>query len=213
METSEEILAYFKNVKWQEELALLRCICLNNELDEEYKWRNPCYTQDGKNILLLGFTKNYCMISFFKGVLLSDPKKILTAQTKNMQSDRQIRFSNLDQIIKQEKTIHAYIQEAITIEKSGKKVQFKKTAEYDVPTELQETFEQDAQLKKAFQALTPGRQRGYLLHFAGAKKAETRISRIHQNKKRIMMKKGLNDCICGQSKRMPNCDGSHKYIK
>ena len=198
--------------KWQQELVLLRSIISKTKLQETYKWRNPCYTSKDKNIAIVGYTKNYFMISFFKGVLLKDEAKLLTAQTKNMQSDRQLRFTNSKELIEKENLIIKYINEAIEIEEKGLKIAYKTVEEYDMPKEMLDVFNKDQDYKNAFGQLTPGRRKGYLLYFSSPKKIETKYSRIADCKPRIMQKKGLNDCICGLSKRMPNCDGSHKQL-
>lgn len=150
---------------------------------------------------------------FHKGALLNDANKILIQQTENVQSGRQIRFANTQEIIDLKTTIKAYIFEAIEVEKTGLKIAPKKTEEFNVPEELTQKFIKNPEFKTAFEALTPGRQRGYLLHFAGAKQAKTRAARIEKNMKRIIDGYGLNDCTCGLSKRKPNCDGSHKNLK
>ena len=209
-EKVDDFLAVQK--KWQAELTKLRSIALDCHLDEGFKWMHPCYMSQGKNIFLIGGFKEYCAIMFVKGSLLFDAKKILHIQTDNVQSGRQIRFTNLQEIETIETTLKQYIFEAIEVEKAGLKVAMKAHEDYEVVEELQATFEKDESLKTAFYALTPGRQRGYLLHFSGAKQSATRMSRIENVRSRIMKGKGLTDCICGLSKRMPNCDGSHKFI-
>ena len=199
--------------KWQKELELLRKIILNCGLHEEYKWMHPCYTYQNKNILLIHEFKEYCAILFHKGALLKDFEKILVQQTENVQSARQLRFANSKEIRERESTIKSYIFEAIEIEKAGLEVQMKKTSEFHVPEELQSKFDENPDFKSAFKSLTKGRQKGYLLYFSKAKQSKTRISRIEMYKERILGGKGINDCVCGLSKRMPNCDGSHKMIK
>lgn len=185
---------YFaKGKNWQESLEHLRDIILECGLTEELKWGVPCYTLDKTNIVLIHKFKEYCAILFFKGALLKDPKGILIQQTENVQAARQIRFTNVKEIIKMKSTIKAYIKEAIQVEKSGLKVEFKKTKEYSVPEELKDKFEESPAFKKAFYALTPGRQRGYLLYFSSAKQAKTREARIEKYRKPIMNGKGLED--------------------
>jgi uncharacterized protein YdeI (YjbR/CyaY-like superfamily) len=164
-----------------------------------------------KNIFLIHGFKEYCAILFMKGALLNDGEKLLHQQTDNVQFGRQIRFTNVQQIIEIEATLKQYIFEAIEVEKAGIKVELKPHDAYEVVEEFQQKLDSDKVLNEAFYALTPGRQRGYLLHFSGAKQAATRISRIEQVRSRILKGKGLTDCICGLSKRMPNCDGSHKF--
>ena len=199
--------------KWHDELKRLREIILDCGLNEDFKWMHPCYTFNGKNIVLIHGFKDYCAILFYKGALLKDPKNILIRQTENTQSARQIRFTNVSEIENLESTIRDYILEAIDIEKAGLKVKMKKTSDYEVPRELDQKFTESPRLKKAFKNLTPGRQKGYLLHFSQPLQAKTRISRIEKNTERILNGKGLNDCVCGLSKRMPNCDGSHKQLE
>lgn len=198
--------------QWQEELTQLRAIVLDCDLTEELKWGHPCYTHNKKNIILLGGFKEFCTINFIKGVLLSDSEKILEQQVENSQSARSIKFTNLEQVIKLAPIIKSYIFEAIEVEKAGLKVELKKNEDYEIPEELEDKFKESASFKKAFYALTPGRQRAYLLFFAAAKQAKTRVDRIEKYEGRIMNQKGINDCVCGFSKRMPSCDGSHKYI-
>lgn len=179
--------------KWQEEMTQLRGILLDSELTEDFKWGKPCYTLDGNNIVLIHGFKNYCALLFHKGSLLSDAAGILVAQTKNTQATRQIRFTDVDEIAEMEHIIKAYIQEAIKVEKAGLEVDYKETSEFDFPEELQNKFDDDPALKAAFEALTPGRQRGYLLHFSGAKQSKTRKSRIEKNIQKILDGKGFND--------------------
>jgi uncharacterized protein YdeI (YjbR/CyaY-like superfamily) len=197
---------------WQYELEKLRMIILDCGLTEELKWRQPCYTFKESNIVIIGEYKEYCAISFFKGALLNDTKEILIQQTENVQSGRQIRFTNVAEIMKMEAALKAYIFEAIEVEKAGLKVDFKKNTEIIFPEELQHKLNKNAVFKTAFYALTPGRQRGYMLHFSAPKQSSTRESRIEKYAQQIINGKGLNDCTCGLSKKMPNCDGSHKYI-
>ncbi len=202
-----------KITKWTEELSLLRKIILECGLKEELKWKVPCYTYKNKNILLINGLKDFCVLSFIKGVLLNDSYNILEKPGENSQSARIIRFTSLQEIKKLEATIKAYIYEAIEVKKAGLKVEFKKNSELELVTELQAALDKDPKLQQAFNNLTPGRQRGYNIYFSGAKQSETRASRILKYIPRIMDGKGINDCICGMSKKMPNCDGSHKFIK
>ncbi|MBL1215467.1 MAG: hypothetical protein HND52_19025 [Ignavibacteriae bacterium] len=195
---------------WQDELTILHEIILDCGLAEDFKWMHPCYTYKGKNIVLIHAFKDYCAILFHKGALLKDSKKILVQQTENVQSARQIRFTKTSEIGDLETTIKDYIKEAIEVEKSGLKVKKRETSDYEMPEELDQKFEENPELEKAFKDLTAGRQRGYLLYFAKPKRTKSRISRIEKNIERILNGKGLNDCICGKSKQMPNCDGSHK---
>ena len=211
---NENINKYLNGLeKWKLELKKLREIILDCGLKEEFKWMHPCYTDNGKNIVLIHEFKDYCAILFHKGALLKDPENILVQQTENVQSARQIRFTDLPEIEEFEPTIKKYIQEAIGIEKSGKKFEKKKTSDFNVPIELEQIFSENADFKKAFNNLTAGRQRGYLLHFDKPKQSKTKISRIEKNMERIKDGYGLNDCTCGLSKRKPNCDGSHKQLE
>ncbi len=185
---------YFtKAKKWQEEIKKLRVIALDCGLTEELKWGVPCYTFEEKNIVLIHVFKEYCALLFFKGVLLKDTKGMLIQQTKNVQTARQLRFTNTQEIIKLDPTIKAFIKEAIKVEKSGLKADLKKTSEFEMPEEFKKVLAKNATLKTAFKALTPGRQRGYLLHFSQAKQSKTREERIEKYTKQILNGKGLND--------------------
>ena len=185
---------YFNKAKqWKAEYEKLREIMLSTGLTEELKWGVPCYTYKGTNVVLIHGFKGYCALFFHKGVLLNDAKKILIQQTENVQSARQIRFTSLNEIIKQEKTIKAYVFEAVEVEKAGLKVEMKKTAEFTLPEEFETKLNKMPALKKAFYALTPGRQRSYLLHFSSAKQAKTRESRIEKYIPQILSGKGLDD--------------------
>ena len=209
-EKVDDFLAVQK--KWQAELTKLRMIALDCHLEEGFKWMHPCYMFQGKNICLIHGFKEYVAIMFMKGSLLQDPEGILYQQTDQVQSGRQIRFTSLKEIETIESTLKQYVFEAIEVEKAGLKVTMKAHEEYEVVEEFQAILDMDESLKTAFFALTPGRQRGYLLHFSGAKQSATRMSRIENVRSRILKRKGLTDCICGLSKRMPNCDGSHKHL-
>lgn len=180
-----------KVLNWIEELQLLRKIVLETGLTEEIKWGVPVYTKNGKNIVTVNALKQSANIGFYKGVLLSDQKKILQQQG-NLQSDRILKFNNVSEIKKIKNTIIAYIKEAILIEESGKKVEFKKNPE-PIPEELLQAFEKDSVFKKAFYALTPGRQRGYIIHFSQPKQTQTRVSRIEKYKEQIFNGIGLHD--------------------
>ncbi|PWK19571.1 DUF1801 domain-containing protein [Xanthomarina spongicola] len=209
-----EVDTYLNNLnKWQKELTRLREIIVDCGLNEEYKWMHPCYTYKEKNIVLIHEFKNYCAILFHKGALLSDQKNILVQQTENTQSARQIRFTDVSLIEELKSTIKEYIYEAIEVEKAGLKVKKKKTTNFEIPEELNQMFKESPEFKKAFENLTPGRQRGYLLHFTKPKQAKTRVLRIKKSIDRILEGYGLNDCTCGLSKRKPNCDGSHKQLE
>lgn len=175
------------------EMQALRKIALESGLDEEVKWGFPAYTFKKKNIFMLGSFKEYSSIMFFKGALLSDPEKILVQPTENSNSGRQLRFNNAKEILKIKKTILQYIFEATELEKSGAKVEAKKTSEYPMPDELKNKFKELPELKAAFEKLTPGRQRGYLLHFSQAKQSATRSSRIEKCMEAIFNGKGMNE--------------------
>ncbi|NCI51413.1 hypothetical protein GWC95_15905 [Sediminibacterium roseum] len=185
---------FFDKAKnWQKEISLLRNIALGCGLTEELKWGCPCYTLGKANVVLIHTFKEYCAYLFFKGALLNDAKGILTQQTANVQSARQARFTDAKQIAKLEKTLKAYIYEAIEVEKAGLKVKLKKTTEFNMPEEFQNVLDKKAAVKKAFGKLTPGRQRGYLLHFSSAKQPGTRVARIEKCIPKILAGKGLND--------------------
>ncbi|MBW2938355.1 YdeI family protein [Aureisphaera sp. CAU 1614] len=179
--------------KWKEEMTLLRNICLDCGLTEDFKWMHPCYTYKEKNVVLIHGFKAYCALLFHKGALLKDSENILVQQTKNVQAARQLRFTSAKEILELEATIKAYIFEAIEVEKVGLEVPMKKTSEYEYPEELLLKFKEDPSFKMAFEALTPGRQRGYLLYFSQAKQSATRISRIEKNTPKIFDGKGFND--------------------
>ncbi len=185
--------AYFDKLKqWKEEFQLLREIVLDCGLVEDFKWMHPCYTYEGKNIVLIHGFKNYCALLFHKGALLKDPQGILVQQTKNVQLARQIRFTGVEQIQKLRPVLKSYIEEAIEVETSGLKWEPPKKAE-PIPEELKKKFEEVPGLKAAFEKLTPGRQRAYLLHFSSAKKPETRLNRIEKYIPHILSGKGMND--------------------
>lgn len=185
---------YFnKTGKWQEEIRRLRTIVLDCGLNEELKWGCPCYTFEKTNIVLIHVFKEYCALLFFKGALLDDAKAVLVQQTKNVQVARQMRFTNVREIAQVKSIIKAYIFEAIEVEKSGLKPKLKKTAEYSIPEEFQKKLDKTPALKTAFKALTPGRQRGWLLYFAAPKQSKTRVSRVEKSMKQILNGKGLND--------------------
>jgi uncharacterized protein YdeI (YjbR/CyaY-like superfamily) len=184
---------FSKAEQWKKEFEKLRTIVLDCDLTEELKWGHPCYTFGKSNIVLIHGFKDYCALLFFKGALLKDPKKILVQQTENVQAARQIRFTNLQQIIKSERVLKAYIYEAVKIEEAGLKVPLKKTKEFAIPDEFKSMLDKSPALKNAFFALTPGRQRGYLLYFSSAKQAKTRESRIKKYTKQILDGKGLED--------------------
>jgi uncharacterized protein YdeI (YjbR/CyaY-like superfamily) len=182
-----------KAKQWQKEFEKLRTIALDTELEEDLKWGCPCYTYQGKNIFLIHGFIEYCALLFFKGALMKDPENILIQQTENVQAARQIRFTDVKQIIDLEKVLKDYMFEAAEIEESGAKVEMKKTREFEMPDEFQKKLDENHELKEAFEALTPGRQRAYLLHFSSAKQSKTRESRIEKYIPEILNGKGLND--------------------
>ena len=185
---------YFRKAeKWQEEFEKLRTIVLDRGLTEELKWGCPCYTFQKRNIVLIHGFKEYCALLFFKGALVNDAHGILIQQTKNVQAARQIRFTNIREVLKMKSVLKAYIKEAIEVEKAGLKVPLKKTKELSIPEEFQNTLDEMPGLKKAFKALTPGRQRGYLLYFSQPKQSKTRESRVEKCMQQILKGKGLND--------------------
>jgi uncharacterized protein YdeI (YjbR/CyaY-like superfamily) len=182
-----------KAKKWKEEYEKLRNIVLDCELTEEFKWMHPCYTFEKKNIVLIHGFKEYCALLFHKGALLQDAHGILIQQTENVQAARQIRFTNVQEIVEMETILKAYIYEAIEVEKAGLEVNFKKNTEFIIPEELQNKFDEIPALKTAFQALTPGRQRAYILYFSQPKQSKTRQSRVEKCMQEILNGKGLND--------------------
>lgn len=185
---------YFtKSNKWHNELKRLRMIVLDCGLTEELKWGVPCYTFEKSNIVLIHEFKEYCALLLFKGALLQDANNILIQQTKNVQAARQVRFTNVGEIVKMKTILKCYIYEAIEVEKAGLKVPFKKTKEFNMPEEFKKKLDENPGLKKAFKALTPGRQRGYLLYFSAPKQSKTRESRIENYMQPILGGKGLND--------------------
>jgi len=185
---------YFKKAKnWQKELERLRKIILGCQLTEELKWGVPCYTFEKRNIVLIHVFKEYCALLFFKGALLKDAEGLLIQQTKNVQAARQIRFTSLREIVEKETILKGYIREAIEVEKAGLKVKFKKTSEFSIPEEFQNRLDEMPALETAFDALTPGRQRAYILYFSAPKQSKTRESRVKKCMPHILNGKGLND--------------------
>lgn len=185
---------YFtKAKKWREEIEQLRIIALDSGLAEELKWGCPAYTLNGRNVVLIHRFKDYCAFLFFKGALMKDPKKILVQQTANVQAARQVRFTSLEQIMKLQPALKSYVRDAIRVEESGAKVEFKKTKEFAMPGEFSKKLKEHPALKKAFASLTPGRQRAYLLYFGSAKQVKTREDRIEKYTKQILKGKGLDD--------------------
>jgi uncharacterized protein YdeI (YjbR/CyaY-like superfamily) len=182
-----------KAKKWQQEFEKLRMIILDCGLTEELKWGHPCYTFENRNIVLIHGFKEYCALLFFKGALLKDAKGILIQQTENVQAARQIRFTNVREIVKMEPILKAYIYEAIEVEKAGLKVNYKKTADFKIPDEFQKKLDEIPALRTAFDALTPGRQRAYIFYFSQPKQSKTRESRVEKCMPQILKGKGLND--------------------
>jgi uncharacterized protein YdeI (YjbR/CyaY-like superfamily) len=182
-----------KEKHWAAEFAALRRLCLASGLNEELKWGQACYDLEGSNVVLIHGFKDYCALLFMKGSLLKDPKGILIQQTKNVQAARQLRFASLADINKQKVAIKAYIAEAIAVEKSGAQVKMKSVAQFEMPEEFRRRLDDDDALAEAFRALTPGRQKGYLLHFAAAKQAATRAARVEKHAPRILKGLGLDD--------------------
>ncbi len=207
-----EVDFYFNEANWQEELEELRRIVLDCGLIEVLKWGVPCYMFQKNNIILLGRFKEYCTISFLKGALLNDENEILSKPGENTQAARLVRFTNIQAILDLEPVLKNYIYEAMEVEKLGLKVHFNPPVEFIIPEELQTKFDELPTLQTAFEALTPGRQRAYNMHFSAPKQSKTRTARIEKYVSRILNGKGFNDCTCGLSKKMPSCDGSHKYI-
>lgn len=180
-------------MSWEPEFAALRAIISDCGLEETIKWGQPCFTLDGRNVVLIHGFKEYCALLFFKGAIMQDPKNILIQQTENVQAARQIRFTCIDDIQRLEKTLKLYVKDAIALEQSGAKVEKKATADFPFPEELERKMDEVPALRTAFEQLTPGRQRAYLLHFSSAKQAKTRESRIEKCVQRIVEGKGIDD--------------------
>ena len=192
--TNPKVASFINNEKkWQSEFKKLREYSLECGLTEEFKWGKPAYSFDNKNIVIIQGFKNYCALLFPKGVLLNDPHKLLIAMTENVQSARQLRFADIQQIIEIEPIIKAYIYEEIEIERAGLKVKTKKTSDYKVVEEFQKKLDESMELKQAYDALTPGRQRAYLFYFSQAKQSKTREARVEKCIPQILARKGLND--------------------
>ncbi|MBS0659305.1 MAG: YdeI/OmpD-associated family protein [Verrucomicrobia bacterium] len=179
--------------KWPAEFAALRRLVQSHPLVEDFKWGHPCYTFEGRNVVLLHGFKHYCAILFCKGALLQDPAGILVQQTANVQAARQVRFKSVAEVQAQSEVLRAYLEEAIAVERAGREVEYKDTSEFARPAELEQRLHESPKLRAAFDALTPGRQRGYLLHFAAAKLAQTRLARIDKCTPQILAGKGLRD--------------------
>jgi len=194
MEYNPKVDEFIQNAKkWQEEFKKLRTMVLDSTLTEEFKWKVPCYTYEGSNVVLIHGFKEYCALLFIKGALLHDPNGILIQQTANVQAGRQVRFTNVDEISELEPVIKRYISEAIEIEKSGAAIDYKKNTDFNIPEELQAKFDEIPPLKAAFDTLTPGRQRAYILYFAQPKQTKTREARVEKYLQQILDGKGLND--------------------
>lgn len=202
-----------KPQNWRKELTALRKILLDTPLTEEFKWGNPCYTFQKKNVVITGSFKAYCSLSFFKGALLKNPRQILSRPGENTRAARLIRFTSLQEIRELKPAIKDYLAEAIELEKTGQKVDLQQDKALALPAELQEKLAADSELQTAFAALTPGRQRAYILHFSAPKQSQTRVSRIEKCTPQILAGKGLHDCTCGLSRKLPRCDGSHKSLR
>ena len=202
-----------KQTKWVSELTELRKIIVSTKLEEEVKWGAPCYTYNGTNLVLIQGFKNFCVVMFFKGVLLKDEKGILINNGSNAQASKRIQFTSLAEIKKVAPILKAYIKETIELEKAGVKVQYKKREKLVLAAEFQKQLKGNKDLKIAFEKLTPGRQRAYNLFFSGAKQTETREQRVLKYIPKILSGKGIDDCTCGLSKRYPYCDGSHKQLQ
>ena len=195
---------------WKEELIAIREILLETELIEEFKWASPCYTLNNKNIVILAPFKEYFALGFFNGANLIDPKGLLVKPGEHTRFGRQLRLENVQDIIKKKSIIKKFIKESISTE--AHTITKSEAAPAIVVEELNSIFKKNTTFQKAFESLTPGRQRGYLIYFSGAKQTETRVTRIEKYRDRILAGIGITDCTCGLSKRMPNCDGSHKLL-
>lgn len=213
-QTNTQINEYLRSVKhWRAELEQLRAILLTCPLTEVVKWRSPCYTVDDKNIVMLASLKKHCTLSFFKGALLRDTENLLVKPGPNSHHARVMPFTSVADIVARESTIKAYVDEAIANEEAGLKPDLVARDAEPIPAEFQEQLDASPDLKAAFEALTPGRQRASILHFSGAKQSKSRAARVERYVPRILSGKGLRDCTCGLSRKLPYCDGSHKQLK
>lgn len=199
--------------KWQSEAALLRDILSATDLEEDFKWGRPCYTYNGKNLVGIATLKENCALNFFNGASLSDPNGLLIIPGEHTQSGRWMKFASVAEIKKKAPIIKAFMKEAMNLESSGALKEKGKAVALALPAALEAIFKKNAKLQKAFNALTPGRQRAYLIYFSGSKNEQTVINRIEKYAPKILCGKGFHDCTCGLSKRMPTCDGSHKFAK
>ena len=197
--------------RWRDELSELRRVVLSCGLSEARKWRQPCYMDQERNILILGVMKRHCVVSFLKGSLLSDPEGRLIQPGERSQSVRYLAFTSLEEVKAGEVKLRSLIQQAVELERAGQKVALRSSEEPLAP-ELQQALEEDHELREAFSALTPGRQRAYNIQISQAKQSATRVKRIAQHRARILEGRGLNDCVCGRTKRPPRCDGSHREL-
>jgi uncharacterized protein YdeI (YjbR/CyaY-like superfamily) len=202
-----------KAKNWKEESVALRKMLIECGLTEEFKWRAPCYTYQENNIIILHLFKEYCALGFFKGALLEDEHQILSKPGENSQSVRMAKFNSMKEIVKLKSIIKAYIYEAIEVEKAGLKVELTLSKNLVFPEEFQQILDKNQIFKKAFENLTPGRQRAYNLYFSAPKQSATRTSRVEKYVQQILDGKGINDCTCGLSNKMPQCDGSHKQVR
>lgn len=207
-----EVSSFIDNAtQWGAEMKLLRTILLNSGLTESYKWRKPCYTYNEQIVVMIQPFKTHCDLGFFKGALLKDKDALLEKAGEHTQAARQMRFTSTKDIIQLKQSIAAYLKEAMDIATKEIKFEPKENDKTIIIEELDSIFKKNKALQKAFLALTPGRQRAYLIHFAGAKQSATRIARIEKYAEAILAGRGISDCTCGLSKKMPYCDGSHKY--
>lgn len=211
MDMNQDVTKYINRSKqWKDELIVIREILLDAGLTEEYKWAAPCYTYNAKNVLMVQPFKEYFALGFFNGAALTDPKGLLVKPGEHTRFGRQLKLTDSQDIVKKAAIIKKFIKEAITKDGSTP-IKAEATPSIEVE-ELKAVFKKNAALKKAFESLTPGRQRGYLIFFSGAKQSETRFARIEKYTNQILCGKGITDCTCGLSKRMPICDGSHKLL-
>ncbi|MFW2383934.1 MAG: DUF1801 domain-containing protein [Acidimicrobiales bacterium] len=207
---NSQIEGFFASAdQWPDVVNVLRKLVLAAGLVEEWKWRQPCYTHNGKNVVMIAPFAEYCALAFFQGVLLTDHDRLLVAPGKDSQSARQLRFTSSTEVAEHEAIIAAYLTEAMGHVDAGTRVEFSAKEDLELPVELVDKFDEVDGLEEAFMALTPGRQRGFVLQISGAKQSSTRNARVEKHIERIMAGKGIHDCICGKSGRMPRCDGSH----